>query len=99
MRLCDMQGCQAHAVGKCDFRYCLTKGCNKCFCSDHRGSGTCAGRMESSTCHECQPRLSASFCKNILLSIFIPLGVVGIYLIVLFSLIAAKSGGEEQVDK
>ena len=50
MRLCDIDRCQSHAVGKCDFRYNCTKGCDKCFCSDHRGSGTCLGRMEANTC-------------------------------------------------
>ena len=78
MRLCDIDNCQAHAVGKCDFRYCCTKGCDACFCSDHKGSGTCMGRMEDSTCCACQPRLYRSMFRQIWVSLLILVVVLGL---------------------
>ena len=78
MRQCDTNGCTAHAVGKCDFRYCLTKGCNKTFCSDCKGGGTCMGRMEDSTCRACQPRLTKSFINQIWIRFLVLFLVIGL---------------------
>ena len=86
MRLCDTNGCNAHAVGKCDFRYCLTKGCNKTFCSECKGGGTCMGRMEDSTCRVCQPRLTKSFINQIWISFLIVFVILGLEFFLFFIL-------------